>query len=408
MAEDRAPKRLLFAVPFPPRPDGHHGGSRTIAQLLLSLATRHDVGLLYLRGPGDPPIDPVVAARCAWTEMVRRSSRWPDPLSARRRARLAIGLMGKRPTWVTRWSVRAYRRRLHRLARDWNPSIVQLEFHIMGQYLEALEGCSAPRVLVEHEPGIAAARDRYERAAGLERLLARWELAAWDRFEPRMLRRVQAAVVFTERDRAALAALVPHTRIVRIPVATQIPAQPLDPLGTRPPALLFVGNYIHPPNVDAALRLARDIFPGVAERHPDAELHLVGAAPPAEVRRLAGARVTVAGGVPDVTSHLARAAVVVVPLRLGGGMRVKVLEALAAGKAVIASRRAVEGLDLTHGEQLLIAETDAEFVAAAHELLADPARRGALAARGRSWAQGHLSWERVADAYDELYRELAG
>src|SRR2546422_10461962 len=105
---------------------------------------------------------------------------------------------------------------------------------------------------------------------------------------------------------------------------------------------------------------------------------------------MATANVIVTGPVPDVTPYLDRTAIVVVPLRLGGGMRVKVLEALAAGKAMIASPLAVEGLAVVDGEHAVLAETDQQFCDAIVQLLADPARRAALAGSARAWACAHL------------------
>ena len=116
--------------------------------------------------------------------------------------------------------------------------------------------------------------------------------------------------------------------------------------------------------------------------------------------------VTVTGFVPTVTPFLDRAAVVAVPLRLGGGMRLKTAEALAAGKAVVASRRAVDGLAVEHGRELLIAETDAEFCEAISSLLGDRAQRAELAARARAWACDHLGWDEPVARYDALYRAL--
>jgi len=95
-----------------------------------------------------------------------------------------------------------------------------------------------------------------------------------------------------------------------------------------------------------------------------------------------------------------------VPLRLGGGMRVKVLEALAAGKATVASPLAVEGLDITPGDQVMLAESDQEFADTIGELLADPDKRSSLASRARAWACANLGWERSVAAYEELYRTL--
>jgi glycosyltransferase involved in cell wall biosynthesis len=114
----------------------------------------------------------------------------------------------------------------------------------------------------------------------------------------------------------------------------------------------------------------------------------------------------VTGWVEDVTPYLARAAVVVAPIRTGGGQRVKVIEALSAGKALVASRRAIEGFDLGDGREVVLAETDEEFANAILRLLADEDERVALGTRARAWAEANLSWARTIDGYEELYFEL--
>jgi glycosyltransferase involved in cell wall biosynthesis len=167
-----------------------------------------------------------------------------------------------------------------------------------------------------------------------------------------------------------------------------------------------VGNFTHPPNVDAAQRLAGDIFPAIHAQRPDVRLWIVGDQPPPELVALAGEAVTVTGRVPDVRPYLEAAAVVVVPMRLGGGMRVKVMEALAAGKALIASRVAVEGLDLTPGAHYLLAETDEEFEIAILTLLIKPQQRLALGTAAYGWARGSLGWARAGAAYEQLYDQL--
>jgi glycosyltransferase involved in cell wall biosynthesis len=114
----------------------------------------------------------------------------------------------------------------------------------------------------------------------------------------------------------------------------------------------------------------------------------------------------VPGCVPSLTPYLNRAAVVVVPIRSGGGMRVKVLEALSAGKAVVASSRAVEGLDIVSGEHALLAESDEDFVRQVLWLLRHPEERGALARRARAWSVANLGWDRAASQYAALYDDL--
>jgi glycosyltransferase involved in cell wall biosynthesis len=217
---------------------------------------------------------------------------------------------------------------------------------------------------------------------------------------------VHAVVVFTEADQAAIERLKPDARIVRIPLGTDIPDEPLDPTGSLPPSLLFVGNFQHPPNVAAALRLVRSIFPKVQARYPDLHLYLVGEQPPAELGSTATQTTHITGRVPDPTPYLDRAAVFVVPVQSGGGMRVKVLEALAAGKAIVATPRAVEGLSVVHGDQLYLAETDDGFVRAIVELLDAPERRRRLASRARAWACAHLGWDASVAEYEALYSRL--
>jgi glycosyltransferase involved in cell wall biosynthesis len=261
-------------------------------------------------------------------------------------------------------------------------------------------------VLVEHDPGAAAATDLAAWERGLRRAGRRADAAAWRRYERRVLSAADAVVAFTEEDRAALSGLAPDVRVERIAPGIRLPPRPSDPVGTPPPRVLFLGSFIHPPNVDAAIRLARDIMPSVRAQVPEAKLEIVGDAPPAEVRALAGDGVLVTGHVADVRPHVDGAAVVAAPLRLGGGMRVKVLEALAAGKAIVATPRALAGLKLVPGTHALVADTDTDLSTALAELLEDPERRRRVGSAAREWAEAHLGWEHATAAYTALYERL--
>jgi glycosyltransferase involved in cell wall biosynthesis len=377
-----------------------------MAQLIAALADRHRVALLYLRGADEPPVDDDLRVRCELVEEVGRdfggtlTQRWMQ------RARIARSLMSGKPRWVARWAVRSFETRVRTVAQAWRPDVVQIEYHVMGQYVPALSGSAARRVLIQHDPGAGAARDRRRLRRGLPRLFSHLEVHAWERYEEAIMQEVQAIVVFTDRDRQALAPLARRVPIVRIPIGTELPERPLDPLGRTPPSIAFVGSFIHPPNTDAAVRLIGAIFPRVRAQFPDALLYVVGDGPPAWVRAMAGKNVFLTGRVPDTGPYLDRVALVAVPLRLGGGMRVKVLEALAAGKAVVASPLAVEGLDVTDGEQVVLAETDQQFADAIGGLLRDPERRATLARRARAWACANLGWENSVAAYEALYTSL--
>jgi polysaccharide biosynthesis protein PslH len=400
-------RRLLLLTPFPPDVSGTHGGARALGQLVEELAELHDVLLAYVRGPGERPITNELRERLAAVEELRRPDR--ESSVARRTlrtARRAAGLARLRPVWVTDWTVRATRRRVRELVHEWQPEIVQAEFHIMAQYLRCLDSFNAARVAVEHEPGVQAAADLLDRDTGLRRAARALDLRAWRHYERSMASAADAIVVFTEADRDALLELAGRTPVVPIPLGMALHESPLSPHGAGRPEIIFAGSFVHPPNIDAAERLARSILPCVLARRPDVSLVLAGDAPPDVVRELAGPHVEVTGRVDDVRPWLDRAALVAVPVRIGGGMRVKILEALEAGKAIVASPRAVEGLRVTHGDQLLIAETDAEFVEAIVALMADPELRAALAASARRWALAHLGWAGPIRAYEELWASL--
>ena len=398
-----ARSRLLFLLPFAPRLDATHGGGRVMAQFLARLATRHRIALLYLRAATEPPVDKTLQEQCELVEEVIR----PDPgLSLGQGWSRLDSLLHGWPLWVTGSAIAAFRARVRTLARTWRPDIVQLEYHVMGQYLSALDGYQAARVLTEYEPGAKAAHDLWQSDRGFARVIRYLDMLAWERFERTIIRQVDAVVVFTERDRQALAQFAQKTPIVTIPFGTVLPEQPLNLPGNQPFSLLFVGNFKHPPNVDAAVRLSSTIFPQVQARFPGLVLHIVGDQPTARIRQMANKNIVVTGRVPDVTPYLNRAALVVTPLHLGGGMRVKVLEAVAAGKAVIASPLAIEGLDLVDGEHVVLAESDQQFSDAIVQLLADPERRALLAARARAWACANLGWEKSIAAYESLYESL--
>jgi glycosyltransferase involved in cell wall biosynthesis len=292
---------------------------------------------------------------------------------------------------------------MRRLLDTWRPDVVEIHLLAMAQYIDAARRNESAAILVDYDPGAAWADELSRAVSGPRRVVRRLEVAAWRRYERANRPRFDAIVVFAERDVAAAEPTAGGTPIERIPLAVEVPSRALDPEGAQPPTLLFVGSFGHAPNVDGAVWLARTIFPRVLERVPDARLQLVGHAPGPEVLELAGGAVALDASVPDVTPYLDRAAVVVAPIRIGGSMRMKVLEALAAGKALVATPRAAAGLETLAGEQLLIASDEDELVEALAGLLLDRERRRRLAEHARHWAESNLGWEPGAAAFERLY-----
>ena len=161
--------------------------------------------------------------------------------------------------------------------------------------------------------------------------------------------------------------------------------------------MLFVGNFMHPPNLDAAAWLAREIVPRIRVLRPSARLTIVGAALPGQIRALGGDGVEFVGGVPLIGPVLESTALVLAPVRHGGGMRMKVLQALASGKATVTTRRGAEGLLLEDEEPPLVVADDADAIASAAALLLDDhAERRALGTRAREFVRRRHSPEAYA------------
>ena len=185
-----------------------------------------------------------------------------------------------------------------------------------------------------------------------------------------------------------------------------MPELPLDPQGTEPLSVVFVGSFIHPPNVDCAVRLARDIFPRCASACPARRYAWSVRSARTRVLALSGNGSAVHADVPDVRPYLDAAAVVASPIRLGGGMRVKILEAITNGKAVVASPVALEGLAVRDGIEVMVAEPDGDFAERSSTCSATLDRRVALAQAARRWAEQHLDADLRVNAFERLYDSL--
>jgi len=396
--------KILSIVPFPPRLDATHGGGKATANLLLKLAERHPLALVHLRSPHEPPADPALLTSCDFVEEIRATE--PDTRFLRRRLRKILLLARGNPLWAIDVDAATLAPTVAEVAARWSPDVVQIEFAVALDAAWLLPS-TIPLVLVDHEPGVARAEGELtaEDLTTGARLLLRADLRAWRRFEQRALEQATAIVVFTDRDRDILARTAPKAAIHVIPLGISIPAVPLDAVGAEQ-AVVFVGSFVHPPNVDAALHLVRDILPRVRRRHPGVRTYIVGDRPPPELLALAEDDVVVTGWVESVEPYLDGAAVVVAPLHQGGGMRVKVLEALAAGKALVATPLAIAGLDVTNGKELLIACAADTFADAVSSLLANPEQRAVLARNATAWAHGRADWETVARSYERLYASI--
>ncbi len=229
------------------------------------------------------------------------------------------------------------------------------------------------------------------------------------RFELDTCRQFDSVVWVTQEDVAEMERVarpgvaVPATDV--IPICIDATAEP--PIVMRTPArrVTFLGGLHYPPNAQGVLWFARTVMPLVLAQAPDAILTVIGKQPPTELAQcqIPAANIEVTGYVDDPAPWLAETAAFIVPLLAGGGMRVKIIDGWRWGLPIVSTTVGAEGILYTPGEQLLRADTPAEFAAAVVALLKDDELRAALAAAGRAWVETHYHWRTVYARWLTLY-----
>ena len=242
-----------------------------------------------------------------------------------------------------------------------------------------------------------------ESAPRWQRRGLRWQARRIRELEGQLARGMDMVFTCSERDAETFRAM--GARQVRV-VPNAIP--PLSPaMVAQRKDVVFVGSLDWRPNADAAVILAKEIWPRCRALLPGARLVIVGRNPPLHVQSLAAHDVVVAGSVPSVQPYLDRAFATAIPLRAGSGTRIKILEAWAAGVPVVASRIAAEGLPCTDGEDVVLAEEPGEFARALVRLWRDRRQADELAAAGRRTVQPFTP-EHIAQTVAQHYREMWG
>jgi glycosyltransferase involved in cell wall biosynthesis len=401
--------RILLAVPVPPQADGGGAIPVLLYAELLGLRQRHEVTLVTALGDEPGEAEAVARLRDEGVDVHLADRRRPPPGLTRRRRQLRMAARWARGRWPWRtvwYAAPEIQRALDEAAAGRAFDVVAIEDSAMSVFRYP---AGVPTVFTHHEVLRPRPFDRHPGGPGKWPGWAFGELdwRRWQRFQRQAWDRFDLVQVFSRRDAEAIAELAPEAapRVRVDPFGLVLP--PLaDPEREVPGTILFVGAFHHPPNRDAALWLAREILPAVRERVPGARLRVVGSAPPSEVLALAGEAIEVVADAPSVIPHLEEAAVVMAPVRTGGGMRMKVLQAMAAGKAVVTTSRGTEGYT-GFGEEppLAVADGSAEIAAATAALLGSDEERRRLGERARGFAERHHSPEAWAGRQTEVFEE---
>jgi glycosyltransferase involved in cell wall biosynthesis len=242
----------------------------------------------------------------------------------------------------------------------------------------------------------------------LRRLFNRLEYKRFRRHEERWWGRVDAIALTSDREEPVVRERAPQTPVAVVPNGVDLEYfRPRDDR-PEPDTVVFNGVLDYRPNLDAAQHLVDEVWPIVRRRRPQARLLIVGRGDEAERERLRRPGVELTGEVPDVRPYLAGAAVVIVPIRMGGGTRLKVVEALSMARPMVSTTLGCEGVNVRHGEHLLVADGADEFAGAVIQLLEDRWLAAELGRAGRRRMEEEYSWELAGERLESLYGRVLG
>ena len=408
-----SPERLslLFVSHMPASPP-RFGAQARVHGLMTQLARRHDLTAVMLVDDDEFDAEEcrrAMLAYCCEVVLV------PNPYVRQglaKRLRQLRSLASTRSFERLQVTVPAMQRALDRVLRARRFDFVNLEFTFLGacHLRQAPPGERLPSLVVDsHNIDYDLARQYARAGSSLARRL--YASANWRKLRREELgtyRNADGVYLCSAADERRLLHQVPGVRTAVIPNAADV--EYYQPRPTDPPSdgrtVVYFGLLSYVPNVDGVTHFVRDIWPRIAQSHPEARCKIIGGQPPASLLALAGPRVELTGFVSDLRPHLAAAAAVVVPLRLGGGTRLKIVEAMAMGKAIVSTRLGAEGIEAIPGRDMLVEDEPAAFAAAVSRLLAEPRLAARIGQSARQLAVERYAWSRAARALEGFYRRI--
>jgi glycosyltransferase involved in cell wall biosynthesis len=391
--------KVLMAMPFSPVPPDF-GGALRVYHLLRQVSKRHQVTVLTYGTPED-------AARIRKEfDLPQVRVVAPTWKASSRRAGQLFSTFTSHSFFQQSVTDAAFERELNRLLLEQKFDVVQTEFSHLGPFGLKTE---ALKVLDTHNVEYDNFRRMYESSPwGVKKLHYGLEYQKMKADELKWCGMQDVVLTTSDRDKELFGKDVSTPTFV---VPNGMDGEYFSPradVEVEPHSIVFTGMMAYVPNHDGIGWFLDEVLPLVEAKVPQVKLYVVGKNPPEAISKRASERVVVTGTVPDVRPYVWRSSVYVVPLRMGGGTRLKVAEALAMKKPMVSTRIGCEGIDLKDGESVLMADSPQDFADAVVRLLGDVRLRKVLAENGHKVAQQKYDWNVIGETLEEIYRRNAG
>jgi sugar transferase (PEP-CTERM/EpsH1 system associated) len=380
------------------------GGKIRSYNILRGLASQHSVTFFSFYGAHEGDAHP--GLKNVFDRAVCVPLTLPAPKSPAELLNYGIGLFSSEPYGITKFCRPEVKQKLHALLKQETYDVIVCDFIFAAGVIPW--DCPTPKVLFTHNVEATIWRRHYEVATN-----PIWKAISWQEWrkmeaaERRYLRLADHVLAVSEKDRDAFASFLDPTKLTVISTGVDIDYFQPIPVEESADSLVFVGSMDWLPNEDAILYFVDAILPLIKQRRPGVSLEVVGRSPSRKLQALAEREksVRLTGRVEDIRPFVARGSICIVPLRIGGGTRLKIFEAMAMGKAVISTSVGAEGLPVRAGENILLADTPSDFANSVISLLSDPSHRRRLSISARTLVQEKYGWPRVAEDFARTLHE---
>ena len=410
---DKYALKILFISPYLPHPLSGHGGGVYLYDMLRHISRRHTVSLICFADAREiklaPDLDtlPITVRLIPRRKQINKSMNEIVFLILIRFLQLLRSVFFWQPYYVSKFRHRGMARAIAKATTEEHFDIVQIEYAQMGQYAAHVK--QGKTVLHLIDVTFRPAYRYYKEAKSIGRKAALYmEWCRWMQYEPRMVHTFDGVTTLTAPDQMLLQKLTGLQRVEVLPPGVEIPRKALAASGRDPCSLVFVGNLAQTPNDDAAVWLCSEIFPMVLESFPQTTLKIIGRSPSPALRSIAekSPQIRILNFVESLSEYFFQCSVFIAPLRLGGGLKIKILDALAHGIPVVTTPVGVEGISGLNSSNIRVARKGSALAAQIIELLNDPAKAEALGRLGQEAVIKHYSWAPIIQRTVEFYQHL--
>ena len=380
------------------------GGPILIYNRLKHLAKNHTVSLTAFSRPGDEKYIPSVRPFCHDLRLV--------PLPPKRSMIKTTWDFFTSPIPHYFLRVHGSAKMSHTIAemvKKDNYDFVIAEYSVMGQFLHNNPDLPPTRrIMSVHECYyLARLKSFRHNKPGLNKLKEAINLKGLKKYEFDMYRNADKVLVLTPQGKEELLAISPDLDIAVVPHGVDVDTFAFSHKAGEENSLVFLGNYLHYPNVDAVLYFHGEIWPRLKKALPGLKFYVVGQSPPPEITRLAENKsIVVTGTVDDVTPYLRRGQVFICPVRLGGGFRGKILEAMALGRPVVSTRLGAEGIPASDGQNIILADTPDDFIRGTADLIGNPELYRKIQKNARKLMEDHFAWDKGVARLEAVLKDM--